>query len=143
MTRLAKLLKELDLTEGRGTGIPKVLRAMKENGSPPQEFRSDEGHSLFVTVLPIHPVAKPAPGDLRGDLAGPTGQVTGQVARLLQHLDGEVTRQDVQDAVGVASRAHFRTAYLDPALEAGLIEMAEPTRQALGRSEEANVNHLP
>lgn len=32
--RLGEFLEELDLTEGRGTGIPKILRAMKENGSP-------------------------------------------------------------------------------------------------------------
>lgn len=32
--RIGEFLKELDLTEGRATGIPKILRAMRENGSP-------------------------------------------------------------------------------------------------------------
>jgi predicted HTH transcriptional regulator len=31
--RIGEFLKKLDLTEGRATGIPKILRAMKENGS--------------------------------------------------------------------------------------------------------------
>lgn len=32
--RIGEFLKELDLTEGRATGIPKILRAMRENGPP-------------------------------------------------------------------------------------------------------------
>lgn len=122
--RIGEYLKELDLTEGRGTGIPKILRAMKANGSPPPEFRTDDDHSFFATVLPIHPDAKAA----APDLADPTGQVTGQVAKVVEHLDGELTRQELQDAVGVASRAHFRAAYLDPALAAGLVEMTQPDK---------------
>lgn len=51
--RIGEFLKELDLTEGRGTGIPKILRAMNENGSPAPEFRTDDDHSFFATVLPI------------------------------------------------------------------------------------------
>jgi len=36
--RIGQFLKELHLTEGRGTGIPKILCAMLDNGSPPAEF---------------------------------------------------------------------------------------------------------
>ena len=31
--RIGEFLKELDLTEGRATGIPKILRAMRANSS--------------------------------------------------------------------------------------------------------------
>jgi len=44
--RIGEFLKELDLTEGRSTGIPKILKVMKENGSPP-EFETDEDHTSF------------------------------------------------------------------------------------------------
>ncbi len=71
--RIGEFLKELDLTQGRGTGIPKILRAMAENGSPPPEFRTDDDHTFFATVLPIHPEARSA----ASGLAGLTGQVTG------------------------------------------------------------------
>jgi ATP-dependent DNA helicase RecG len=50
--RIGEFLKELGLTEGRATGIPKILRAMKENGSPPPEFEFDEDHSYFLVRLP-------------------------------------------------------------------------------------------
>lgn len=99
-------------------------RAIFENGSPKPKFKTDDDHTFFATVLPIHPDAKAA----APDLAGPTGQVTGQVAKVVEHLDGELTRQELQGAVGVASRAHFRTAYLDPALAAGLVEMTQPDK---------------
>jgi ATP-dependent DNA helicase RecG len=31
--RIGEFLKELDLTEGRSTGVPKILRSMAANGS--------------------------------------------------------------------------------------------------------------
>jgi ATP-dependent DNA helicase RecG len=56
--RIGEFLKELDLTEGRATGIPKILRAMRENGSPAPEFESDEDRTSFLIRLPVHPMAK-------------------------------------------------------------------------------------
>jgi ATP-dependent DNA helicase RecG len=32
--RIGEFLKELDLTEGRSTGIPKILKVVAANGSP-------------------------------------------------------------------------------------------------------------
>ena len=53
--RIGDLLKELDLTEGRGTGFPKIERAMMRNGSPPAVFSTDEGRTHFLVTLPIQP----------------------------------------------------------------------------------------
>ncbi len=53
--RIGELLKELRLAEGRGTGIPKIQRRMKENGSPPAVFEFDENHTYFKVSLPAHP----------------------------------------------------------------------------------------
>jgi ATP-dependent DNA helicase RecG len=53
--RIGELLKELRLAEGRGTGIPKVFRAMKQNGSPAPRFDFDPGRSYFRVTLPAHP----------------------------------------------------------------------------------------
>jgi ATP-dependent DNA helicase RecG len=36
------LLKELDLTEGKATGIPRIKKALKENGPPEPAFVFDE-----------------------------------------------------------------------------------------------------
>lgn len=55
--RIGEFLKELEFTEGRCTGIPKIIDAMHRNGSPPVEFEFDEDHSYFMVRLPVHPAA--------------------------------------------------------------------------------------
>ena len=40
--RIGEFLKELELAEGRSTGVPKILRAMRQNGSLEPVFESDE-----------------------------------------------------------------------------------------------------
>ena len=52
--RIGEFLKELDLTEGRSTGVPKILRAMKKNGSPMPTFETDDERTYFLVKLPIH-----------------------------------------------------------------------------------------
>ncbi len=53
--RIGEFLKELDLTEGRATGIPKILKVMATNGSPAPVFETDEERTSFVVRLPCHP----------------------------------------------------------------------------------------
>ena len=55
--RIGEFLKELKLTEGRCTGIPKIIKAMKDNGSPVPVFKTDDERSYFIVVLNIHPNA--------------------------------------------------------------------------------------
>ena len=43
-----------DLAEGRNTGIGKIVRAMRENGSPDPEFFNSETRSFMTVILPIH-----------------------------------------------------------------------------------------
>ncbi len=54
--RIGDFLKELNMTEGRGTGIPIIRREMKNNGSPEPCFKTDENYSYFITTLPKHPL---------------------------------------------------------------------------------------
>lgn len=53
--RVGDFLKELHLTEGRNTGMAKILRAMRQNGSPDPVFETDAERLYFLTTLPIHP----------------------------------------------------------------------------------------
>jgi ATP-dependent DNA helicase RecG len=55
--RIGDFLKELHLTEGRCTGVPKIHKAMEANGSSPAIFETDSEGYYFLTVLPIHPEA--------------------------------------------------------------------------------------
>lgn len=53
--RLGEFLKELELTEGRATGIPTILKALKDNGSPAPRFHTDDNRTFFEVELFIHP----------------------------------------------------------------------------------------
>ena len=44
----------MDLTEGRSTDISKILKVMKNNGSPVPEFETDEDRSYFLIRLLVH-----------------------------------------------------------------------------------------
>ncbi len=58
--RIGEFLKELGLREGRSTGISKILRVMRENGSPAPEFQTDDDRTYFLTRFPVHPLATSA-----------------------------------------------------------------------------------
>jgi predicted HTH transcriptional regulator len=64
--RIGEFLKELDLTEGRSTGISKIIRSMAANGSPAPEFETDEERSYFLIRLPVHQKATDWTGLLPG-----------------------------------------------------------------------------
>ncbi len=52
--RIGEFLKELKLTEGRSTGIPKIIRSMENNGSPEPTFDTDDDRTFFIVELPIN-----------------------------------------------------------------------------------------
>ena len=53
--RLGEFLKELNLTEGRATGIPTIQDELKANGSPKATIETDEERSYFLIDIPCHP----------------------------------------------------------------------------------------
>ena len=53
--RIGEFLKELDLAEGRFTGLPQIFDAMRQNGSPVPKFDFDQQRSYFRVTLPAHP----------------------------------------------------------------------------------------
>jgi ATP-dependent DNA helicase RecG len=125
--RIGEFLKELDLTEGRSTGIPKILKVMAANGSPAPLFESDEDRLSFVTRLPVHPLARPATPEVTGEVAPEvTPEVTPEVGRVVVALQEELSRTALQKALGLKDEKHFRKAYLSPALDSGLVEMTRP-----------------
>ena len=147
--RIGEFLKELDLAEGRSTGVPKILRAMRNNGSPSPTFETDDDRTWFLVRLPAHReslrsagegIVEPpgGPSAPRHEAVGMQGrdaateqateQVTGQVRRLILMLTRDMHRRELQGLLGLAHRPHFLAAYLKPALEAGLIAMTIPRK---------------
>lgn len=83
---------------------------MKDNGSPPPEFESDEDRTYLLIRLPIHERTPQV-----------TPHVTPHVKRLMTIVDGELRRDELQERLGITERSRFRTAFLAPAMEAGLL----------------------
>ena len=69
--RLGEFLKELDLTEGRATGIPTIQQKLRENGSPRATIETDEERTFFLIDIPCNPDCLGGPilkGDMKDDM---------------------------------------------------------------------------
>lgn len=53
--RLGEFLKELDLTEGRATGIPTIQEELRKNGSGKAVIETDDDRTYFLMDIPCHP----------------------------------------------------------------------------------------
>lgn len=107
---LMRVFRDLDLVEQLGSGVHRILSVYDTSVFHISEY-------FFETCFP-----------LESDSVGVTPQVTPQVHVLLSRIDGEMTRQAIQDALGLTDREHSRKAYLAPALEQGVIEMTLPDK---------------
>lgn len=47
-------MKELDLTEGRSTGVPTIQAKLAENGAPRAFFETTDDRLTFLVTIPIH-----------------------------------------------------------------------------------------
>ena len=125
---LAPIFKELGLIEAWGTGIRRMrteLESYPEIELVLQEV-TQAFQVQFVREKP-HEVER-----AQEEAEGPSGpEVTPEVTpevRLLSVLEGEMSREQIQRRLALRDEKHFRSAYLIPALEAGLIEMTIPDK---------------
>lgn len=52
--KIGEFFKEIDLSEKKSTGISKILRELKRNGSPLPEFETDADRTYMITTIKIH-----------------------------------------------------------------------------------------
>lgn len=106
--RIGDFLKELDMTEGRSTGFPKIYRAMRNNGSPNPVFKTDDLNQYFLAELPIHPafVGDNVALDVALDVArGPEDVDTLEslIIRMISK-DKHVTRTEMAEVAKVSTK---------------------------------------
>lgn len=119
---IADLLHRIGFIEKAGTGIRHIRENVRAQGCAEPEFES--GSFFTATFRPNPDVRARADEQPRTPAAD---QVTREV-RLLRAISGEMTRLQIQQALGLTHSGHFRAMYLRPALEAGLIEMTVPDK---------------
>jgi ATP-dependent DNA helicase RecG len=96
---VGEFLKELEMTEGRGTGTPKMLREIEKNGSPEPIFRTDNDRTFFPVEFSVHPVF--AETMKKEDVT----EVTEEVKRLPNVMTGDHSRKELQALLSPRSRA--------------------------------------
>ncbi len=125
--RIGEFLKELDLTEGRSTGISKIIKAMAANGSPAPEFETDEDRTYFLIRLPVHAKATAWAEEGTTEVGTKSALSRHQVEILRKCLVGS----QIGDLMAIANRSDrtkFRNQVLRPLLDDGLIEMTVPDK---------------
>ncbi len=142
--RIGEFLKELDLTEGRSTGITKIIKAMAKNGSPEPAFETDEDRSHFLIRLLVHELARAEDGHLEGAKTDTSEKVSEKTSeKILREIrnNRDVTIAELSLVIGVTTRSVERN--LKKLQESGLVARVGPAkgghwvvRKTKGRLEE-------
>lgn len=136
---IAMAMRRIAMCEQAGTGMRMMREEWQKLGHPAPTYKNDRAWKAFEFFIPELDKEVDMASDLVKAMFGGekplTPQVppkyppsTPQVERLLAACLGEMLREELQDRVGISDRKYFRTEYLRPALEAGLIEMTIPDK---------------
>jgi ATP-dependent DNA helicase RecG len=117
--KIGEFLKELHLTEGRGTGFPIIYRSLDANGSPQPVFETDEDNTFFLATLFIHPDATPFLIKEKYDID--LEEILGKINNAVDivalsdaiNLLAEIVRQGLSDRAGVRVRGRAAKLFSD------------------------------
>lgn len=142
--RLGDFLKELDLTEGRATGIPTIQRELENNGSPAATIETDLDRTYFLINIPCHPffysqdqdkaptvyekleeIFKSTPGKMMSQSSQKILEKAEiqKLVVILKEAQTPKSSSELENLLNIHSRYKLRTYYLTPLLELGLIEL--------------------
>lgn len=149
--RIGDFLKELHLTEGRGTGFPTIYSSMSQNDSPDPIFETDDSTFFLVTIPVKTNQVNNQVNNLYiksiNDLIQITNQVANQVTNqvtnqvieqilellnqnihnripeVLSLCDNWIKREELFLKMNLSNQTANRKKYLDPLIEIGWIEM--------------------
>ena len=142
--RLGEFLKELDLTEGRATGIPTIQKKLLENGSPKATIETDESRSYFLIDIPCRKDFVQDENTIRRtDIQRITINLMVKCPRCVQDMSkievehlavcilksrSAVSAQIMLEGVDNISYKQKRRKYLDKLLEMGVLQMTIPEK---------------
>ena len=137
---LGDFLKELDLTEGRSTGIPTIQEKLSFNGSPRATFETTEDRLTFLIHIPVHPNCKnrliginfqdakeTVESSVKSSVKKDRGSVKSSVKILeLIAADSQISAPKIAMALGISTRAVEKQ--LRMLRETGIIRRVGPDR---------------
>ncbi|MFZ4395157.1 MAG: Fic family protein [Kiritimatiellia bacterium] len=131
---ICRFMLQLGRYEQIGSGVYNVSKYVPiySHGGKPQ---FDEQADLFVTTIPLTPDAARTTGEAGArqgteqDAEQDTEQVAEQVRKVLETLKTDtLTGNEIMNGLGMAHRPTFLYKYMQPAVQAGLIEMTIPDK---------------
>ena len=106
--RLGEYLKELDLTEGRSTGIPTIQNVLENNGSPRATVVTDDERTFFRITIPCHEAA----GNIIADIAHKDGSLKaskrGSLKTALQSAPESALQTALESALQTAPKSALK-----------------------------------
>ena len=128
--RIGEFLKELDLTEGRSTGIPKIRASMRGNGSLPPHFDTDEERTYFLVELPVHPAFLKAHDEAHDEaLDEALEELTETERRILKLLrGGPLAAPEIVANLGYQGRSGHLKKALDRLSQLDLVALTIPSK---------------
>ena len=139
--RIGEFLKELNLTEGRGTGIPTMKRVLRKNGSAMPKFDADEPERrYFISEILIHSefiedekldnkIGGPIGGPIGNPIGGPIGgNLTDRQKEVLEFflIDNKLTKRKLANKLNINISA--AQAHIDNLKEKGVLVRVGGTR---------------
>lgn len=115
---LAEVFHRAGLIEKWGRGTNRVIEQCRKHGIVPPEFREVTGALVVTFRVPV--------GHTIQVTVQVTMQVTVQVRALLEATQEPRTSRELQEILQLKNRAHFQSAYLEPLLASGWLEMTVP-----------------
>lgn len=111
--RLGDFLKELDLTEGRSTGVPTIQKKLAENGSPRATFETTDDRLTFLVIIPVHEGCNESSGtssetqskssETNSKSSGVRQKTTDKILELIKH-DSKITALQIAMELGISTR---------------------------------------
>jgi len=123
--RIGEFLKELELTEGRATGVPRIIHSLEENGSPPAIFDLDDpDRRYFVVEIPIHSAFV----EVGGQVGRHVGSITERQREVLEFMiaDPKVSISKIASALNINRSA--AQDHIDALKDKGVITRKGGTR---------------
>ena len=131
--KLGDFLKELELTEGRGTGIPTIQDELAKNGSPSACIDTDEGRSYFLIDIPVHEGFENAfvaddPKTSVNVSVNAGVNVSPHEYDILYFCKLPQSRRDIFAHIGVIYHSKNYSRFIEPLIEQNLLELTIPDK---------------
>jgi len=159
---IADLLHRITFIEKAGTGIKRMRDEARDQRCPEPTFEENgfftaifrpnpevraqadtkkapsQSHEALEQTGHVPDMYPPSIPQVMGQVTGQvTGQVAGQVSaevlKMLGMMSGEMSRVEIQAALGLKGRANFEERYLKPAIEMKLVDMTRPDKPQSSR----------